>query len=63
MNQIADKTSESSEKVIFVTTNDIDNNSDLIFNKIKSYYFEGDLKLKFDMTMILTPFFKRKICH
>lgn len=46
------------DKVILVSSIGKNYFDYLSFNKIKNYYFEDDLKLKFDMTMILTLFFK-----
>lgn len=44
------------DKVIFVSCNGRDALGKVIFDNIKNYYFEEDLKLKFNMALILTLF-------
>lgn len=49
------------DKLITVSSSDIDKHGKLTFNTIKICYFEDYLKHKFDMTMILKIFLKRNI--
>ena len=56
-----DKISDVMDRTIFTLGDKYDDRLFIIFNDVNSYYFEKNLKLKFDMTMIVTLFLENDV--